>query len=107
MRHVGKPPKPGLIIFERDDFTCAYCIRVFDHVRLNMDHIFPAMHGGPAVAGNLITHPRDCSDVVLTFERPRPLSPQQIANLNKWLENEDDNLNHLFTSAVKGVPCVL
>jgi hypothetical protein len=56
-----KTPKPGLLIFERDEFICAYCIRVFDHCDLHMDHIRSSVNHGPDVAGNLITACRKCN----------------------------------------------
>lgn len=50
-------------IFERDNFTCAYCGRTSfgDGVRLHLDHVVPTMGGGENIAGNVITSCIDCN----------------------------------------------
>ncbi len=50
-------------IFERDNFTCAYCGKssFADGVQLQIDHIIPATKGGISVAGNLITACAECN----------------------------------------------
>ena len=50
-------------IFERDNFTCAYCGKSSyeDKVKLHVDHIVPRATGGESVAGNLITSCSTCN----------------------------------------------
>ncbi len=63
VRHVGKPPKPGLLIFERDAFTCIYC-EVQSHdgmVPLCMDHVYPNRFYEADCAANIITACRKCN----------------------------------------------
>lgn len=44
-------------IFERDNFTCAYCGKTSyaDSIKLHVDHVIPKAMGGKSIIGNLIT----------------------------------------------------
>lgn len=57
-------------IFARDSFTCRYCGRQSDEVKLVLDHIVPVSAGGPTNEENLVTSCEDCNqgkaDKVLT-----------------------------------------
>ena len=46
-------------IFERDDFTCAYCGK--RGVSLECDHVIPVSQGGSSNDDNLTTACRDCN----------------------------------------------
>jgi 5-methylcytosine-specific restriction endonuclease McrA len=41
-------------VFERDDFTCAYCGRRYAARDLTVDHVIPASQGGAATWGNTV-----------------------------------------------------
>ena len=51
------------IIFERDNFKCAYCGRssIEDGVKLHADHIYPRAMGGEDKAYNMITACEECN----------------------------------------------
>lgn len=48
-------------IFARDNFTCRYCGRNSEQVRLHIDHINPVCQGGTNEPENLITSCEDCN----------------------------------------------
>ncbi len=57
-------------IFERDNFTCAYCGKssYADGVKLHVDHVVPKATGGASVVGNLITSCATCNITKKTME---------------------------------------
>ena len=38
----------------RDDYTCQYCHKVFDHKQLTMEHVLPRCRGGKTTWGNIV-----------------------------------------------------
>lgn len=48
-------------IFARDNFTCRYCGRQSDVVKLEIDHIHPVCQGGTNDEENLIAACQDCN----------------------------------------------
>lgn len=46
-------------VFERDDFTCAYCAK--RGVRLECDHVIPVSRGGSNELSNLVAACRPCN----------------------------------------------
>lgn len=48
-------------IFERDNFTCAYCGHQYDKKNLNIDHIIPRDYGGKSTWENTITSCYNCN----------------------------------------------
>jgi 5-methylcytosine-specific restriction endonuclease McrA len=60
-------------VFERDDFTCAYCGRRYAARDLTVDHLIPTSHGGAATWGNTV------AAYARWFQRPLQTSARQIA----------------------------
>lgn len=48
-------------VFARDGFTCRYCGRKSDQVRLVIDHLVPVAKGGDSEESNLITACEPCN----------------------------------------------
>ena len=48
-------------ILERDKFTCQYCGKTADEVKLDIDHIIPLSKGGSNTNDNLITSCEKCN----------------------------------------------
>jgi 5-methylcytosine-specific restriction endonuclease McrA len=48
-------------ILERDNFTCRYCGRQSDAVKLEIDHLTPVSQGGTNDESNLFTSCFDCN----------------------------------------------
>lgn len=48
-------------IFARDAFTCRYCGRRSDEVKLELDHVIPVSKGGTNDRDNLATSCEDCN----------------------------------------------
>lgn len=48
-------------IFTRDNFTCRYCGRQSDVVKLEIDHLVPVCQGGTNDEENLLTACEDCN----------------------------------------------
>jgi len=64
MQRDGRPPGPEWRairerIFERDDYTCAYCGTRGG--KLQCDHVFPVAHGGSHDDDNLVTSCEPCN----------------------------------------------
>lgn len=48
-------------VFCRDGFTCQYCRREGEEIKLRVDHIFPVSAGGGNELFNLVTSCHDCN----------------------------------------------
>ena len=49
-------------IFIRDNHTCAYCVKRFQHKELSVDHIIPKCQGGENTWENLVTSCNKCNN---------------------------------------------
>lgn len=48
-------------IYIRDDFTCQYCEERYHPRRLTLDHVIPAVQGGPKNWTNIVTACMECN----------------------------------------------
>jgi 5-methylcytosine-specific restriction endonuclease McrA len=48
-------------VYARDDYTCVYCGRRGNRLRLTIDHVFPVALGGTNDVANLVTACRPCN----------------------------------------------
>lgn len=62
-------------VFARDGFTCKYCGRQSDEVKLVIDHIEPVSKGGTNTESNLITSCESCNQ-----GKAAKIIPNQVAN---------------------------
>ena len=62
-------------IFARDGFTCKYCGRQSDEVKLVIDHIEPVSKGGTNTESNLVTSCESCNQ-----GKAAKIIPTQLAN---------------------------
>lgn len=48
-------------IYERDDYRCQYCGKVFSAPKLNLDHVIPRHHGGRTTWENVVASCIHCN----------------------------------------------
>ncbi len=60
-RHKRRQTFKRTHIFNRDDYCCQYCAKVFPLKDLTLDHIVPVKSGGPKTWENLVTCCRICN----------------------------------------------
>ena len=61
MKRQGISKSVRFAVFLRDSFTCRYCGRQSDVVKLVLDHAIPVCQGGSSEPENLITACEDCN----------------------------------------------
>ena len=70
------PPISNQILFQRDNFTCAYCGRRFSASQLTRDHVIPRSRGGPDKWNNIVAsckYHNNMKDNLTLAEFGRPL----------------------------------
>jgi len=79
-------------IFARDEFTCRYCGRQSDEVKLVVDHLIPVSQGGTNEQENLITSCEECNQgkAAKTIEEIVPAKHDRFAELQKYREQLDE-----------------
>ena len=58
----GLPQKIRFAVFERDNWTCQYCCRGKESVKLCVDHFLTVQDGGRSTMDNLITACAECNN---------------------------------------------
>lgn len=48
-------------VYERDDYRCQYCGKVFSAPKLNLDHVIPRHHGGKTTWENVVASCIHCN----------------------------------------------
>ena len=78
---------PKQMIFERDDYQCAYCgkdLRDVDDPNLrHMDHITPVRDGGDDVVSNMVTACQRCNTSACLPQRDREKVRPLVKRRNK------------------------
>ncbi len=78
---------PKHMIFERDDYQCAYCGKelrdVADPNLRHMDHITPVHAGGDDIASNMVTACQRCNTTNCVSDRERKKVRRRVKSLNK------------------------
>jgi 5-methylcytosine-specific restriction enzyme A len=61
LRRVPIPAAVRRRVYARDGYTCVYCGRRGNKLRLTIDHVFPVVLGGTNDVANLVTACRSCN----------------------------------------------
>ena len=86
-------------IFQRDHFTCQYCLQRFPSHKLTCDHVIPRSKGGKTSWDNIVTACLPCntkkgnhsSEKVGISFRKKPVEPDWIQYLTLSLQTANDH----------------
>lgn len=81
-------PKLRFEVFKRDNYTCQYCGKSGDGIKLHVDHIRPVASGGGNDRMNLITACAECNMGKGACE----LTEQQLLQLEKRIAQREGKM---------------
>lgn len=80
-------------VFQRDQYTCQYCRRVFPEEMLNLDHLIPREKGGGTTWENIVTSCYKCnSKKANKMPREARMFPMQEPKIPVWKPSYVDKM---------------
>lgn len=74
-------------MYLRDMYQCQYCLEVFEHKELTLDHVIPRAEGGKTTWENSVTACKSCNHrkgTKLWNPARAPFKPDHFHLINKW-----------------------